>query len=47
MSGDTEKAAFMQKTLGYGLTGDTRYECMFFYYGATANVIFKTLDYAH
>ena len=22
-------------TLGYGLTGDTRYECMFFYYGAT------------
>ena len=35
MSGDEEKAAFMQKTLGYGLTGDTRYECMFFYYGAT------------
>lgn len=25
----------MQKSLGYGLTGDTRYECMFFYYGAT------------
>jgi len=35
MSGDKEKVAFMQKTLGYGLTGDTRYECMFFYYGAT------------
>lgn len=35
MSGDMEKAVFMQKTLGYGLTGDTRYECMFFYYGAT------------
>ncbi len=35
MSGDTEKARFMQKSLGYGLTGDTRYECMFFYYGAT------------
>ncbi len=25
----------MQKSLGYGLTGDTRYDCMFFYYGAT------------
>ena len=25
----------MQKSLGYGLTGDTRYGCMFFYYGAT------------
>ena len=25
----------LQKSLGYGLTGDTRYECMFFYYGAT------------
>ena len=35
MSGDKEKARFMQKSLGYGLTGDTRYECMFFYYGAT------------
>ena len=35
MSNDADKAVFMQKTLGYGLTGDTRYECMFFYYGAT------------
>lgn len=35
MSGDTEKAKFLQKTLGYGLTGDTRYECMFIYHGAT------------
>lgn len=35
MSGEREKARFLQKTLGYGLTGDTRYECMFIYYGET------------
>ena len=35
MSGDTDKARYLQKTLGYGLTGDTRFECMFFYYGET------------
>ncbi len=33
--GDSEKARFLQKVLGYSLTGDTRYECMFFLYGAT------------
>lgn len=35
MSGDTERARFLQKILGYGLTGDTRYECMTILYGAT------------
>jgi len=35
MSGDTEKAKFLQKVLGYAISGDTRYECMFFLYGAT------------
>lgn len=35
MSGDRDKARYLQKSLGYGLTGDTRYECMFFYYGET------------
>ena len=31
--GDKEKAKFLQKVLGYGLSGDTRYECMFIFYG--------------
>lgn len=35
MSGDTEKATFMQKVFGYALSGDTRYECMSILYGAT------------
>lgn len=35
MSGDSDKARFLQKSLGYGLTGDTRFECMFIYHGAT------------
>jgi putative DNA primase/helicase len=35
MSNDEEKARFLQKVLGYALTGDTKYECMFFLYGAT------------
>ena len=34
-SGDKEKAQFLQKALGYGVSGDTRYECMFFLYGET------------
>ena len=33
--GDTEKARFLQKVLGYGMSGDTRYECLFILYGAT------------
>ena len=32
---DQEKARFLQKVLGYGLSGDTRYECFFIFYGAT------------
>jgi len=35
MSGDAEKATFMQKSLGYSISGDTRHECMFFLYGAS------------
>ncbi|MFZ2540091.1 MAG: phage/plasmid primase, P4 family, partial [Oscillospiraceae bacterium] len=35
MSGDNEKAEFLQKSLGYALTGDTRYEAMFILFGAT------------
>ena len=34
-SGDTDKAKYLQKSLGYSLTGDTRFECMFFLYGET------------
>ena len=35
MSNDKDKSAFLQKALGYALSGDTQYECMFFLYGAT------------
>ena len=35
MSGDTERAVFLQKALGYSVSGDTRHECMFFLYGET------------
>jgi putative DNA primase/helicase len=35
MCGDKEKAEFFQKSLGYALTGDTRYESMFILFGAT------------
>lgn len=35
MSGDDAKIRYLQKTLGYGLTGSTSFECMFFYYGET------------
>lgn len=33
MSHDKEKSRFLQKALGYGLSGDTRYECLFILYG--------------
>ncbi len=36
MQGDREKAAFLQKALGYALTGDTRHECFFLLYGPTS-----------
>ena len=34
-SGDTDKAKFLQKAFGYGISGDTRHECFFILYGAT------------
>lgn len=33
---DRELAKFIQKALGYALTGDTRFECFFILYGATS-----------
>lgn len=36
MSGDMERAVFVQKCLGYALTGDTRHETMFILYGPTS-----------
>ena len=36
MQGDRDKAAFLQKSLGYALTGDTRHECFFVLYGPTS-----------
>lgn len=33
MCGDKEKAVFLQKALGYALTGDTSHECLFIIYG--------------
>lgn len=35
ISGDMERAVFLQKTLSYSVSGDTRHECMFFLYGET------------
>lgn len=35
-SGDRDKAKFLQKAMGYALSGDTRYECFFILYGATS-----------
>ena len=35
MDGDEDKARFLQKALVYGLSGDTRHECLFILYGAT------------
>lgn len=35
MSNDAEKARFLQKALGYGISGDTKYECLFLLYGET------------
>ena len=36
MQGDQDEAAFLQKALGYALTGDTRHECFFTLYGSTS-----------
>ena len=35
MQDDAEKIAYLQKALGYGLTGDTSEECFFMLYGPT------------
>ena len=35
MQNDVDKALFLQKALGYALTGDTALECFFVLYGAT------------
>ena len=35
MQGDHDTAAYLQKAMGYGLTGDTSEECFFTLYGAT------------
>ena len=35
MSGDQARASFLQRALGYALSGDTRFECLFILYGAT------------
>lgn len=35
MEGDAGKTAYLQKALGYGLTGDTSEECFFMLYGPT------------
>jgi len=34
MCGDTDMAAYLQKALGYALTGSTEYECFFILYGS-------------
>lgn len=34
-SGDTEKAKFLQKAMGYAISGDSQHECMFVLYGAS------------
>ena len=35
MQDDSDKAQFVQKALGYSLTGDTSEECFFIFYGST------------
>ena len=35
MSGDQEKAMFLQMALGYGISGDISHECLFVFFGAT------------
>jgi putative DNA primase/helicase len=35
--GDSELSAFLQRVVGYGLTGSTQEECLFFLYGTGAN----------
>lgn len=35
MSAEEDKLRYLQKSLGYGLTGNTQFECLFLYFGAT------------
>jgi len=35
MQGDVEKSAYLQKSFGYGLTGEAQEECLFLLYGYT------------
>ena len=37
MGGDVELVEFLQRAVGYALTGDTREQCLFFCYGQGAN----------
>jgi putative DNA primase/helicase len=37
MGSDPELVEYLQRAVGYGLTGDTREECLFFCYGGGAN----------
>jgi putative DNA primase/helicase len=37
MNGDQELVEFLQRAVGYSLTGDTREQCLFFCYGQGAN----------
>ena len=36
MEGDKERIKYLQKAIGYAMSGDTRLECMFILYGATS-----------
>ena len=36
MQGDKARADYLQKAIGYALTGDTKMECLFILYGATS-----------
>lgn len=36
MQGDKERSDYLQKAIGYSLTGDTRMECLFILYGPTS-----------
>ena len=48
MQGDKEKAAFLQRALGYSLLGINREECMFIAYGSTTRngkgTLFSTIE---
>ena len=36
MEGDTDRIRYLQKAIGYSMSGDTRLECMFLLYGPTS-----------